>query len=615
MSTIISKFKETAGDYLQRKALVFMDAENIDHLVSYNWKQYYNMARKAASAFLALGLERGEGVSILGFNSVEWFVANMGAILAGGISVGLYTTNSGDVCKYIIEDSNSTIVVVDTIEQLDKILKSVDTDKLRGIICCEKGNKNIFEYPANVFYWGNFIDTQVESGKLRILSNQIKKDDCSTLIYTSGTTGDPKGVMLSHHNILWTIETVLNEVGITGDEPKRVLSYLPLSHVAAQMIDMYTALVVGGETWFARRTDLSKGTLGETLRVVRPHIFIGVPRVWIKIMNKMREAGENSSRLKKKIAAKAKEIGLEKHMRDEIGNDILPVFWKLFDKIVYSKVKKILGLDCCEFFLTGAAPIPNEVLEYFASLNIPIGNMYGQTESSGPVTISYPGCMKIGSCGKPLPGTKIKIDKENKEVLVKGPHVMLGYLNKPIKTKETVIDGWLRTGDIGKIDVDGFLHITDRLKNIIITEGGENIPPVLVENAVKKELPIISNCMLIGDNRHYLTILITILTKTDENNRTTDKLDGMVIRELNNTKIETITEAKLSDKFNKYIQDGIDRYNNIATSKAQKIQRFTILDKDFTIEGGELGPTLKLKRRVVLDKYKNEIDSMYKRIK
>lgn len=617
--TIPEIFLETSKKYGDRTALAF---ENNGKWANVTWTEYYGVSKKIANGFIELGLKSYEGVAILGFNSHEWFLCNMAAIMAGGVSVGIYTTNSTEMCSYIINDSNSTIVVVENNEYLKKIL-SIPKEKRSNIKAIIQYSGEIAEEykenkENNVYGWKEFIllshEATIKNDYIYEIISKIKPDHCSTLIYTSGTTSLPKAVMLSHDNIIWTTKTVLNTVGISSsDNPQRVVSYLPLSHVAGQMVDMYMPLINGGSTWFAQPSAL-KGTLVDTLKEARPTIFLGVPRVWEKMMEKMREKGNKLSGLQKFISTHAKETGLERHYDMEKGNMSTSWNWDICNALIYSKIKTELGLDNCSVFLTGAAPISKETLEYFASLNIPIWDVYGMSETSGPISFSYNNNIKLGSSGKQLIGSELRIDPITTEICSKGRHIMMGYLNQVEKTKETIdLDGWLHTGDMGRIDDNGYLYITGRIKELIITAGGENIPPVIIEDNVKAELPILSNCMLIGDKRKFLTILITLKCVVDQNNAPTNQLDKSVIDTFEHlgTNIKTVDESIGNKMVLDYITNAITRANKKSISGAQKIQKFKILPVDFSISGGELGPTLKLKRNVVVDKYKELIEGMY----
>lgn len=635
--TIIQTLDETVEKYRYRNAMYW---EHDDSWKSCTWKQLYTTIKLIAMGFSSIGLKRGEGVAVLGFNAPRWVISNYAAIVAGGVSVGIYATNSAETCEYIINDANVSIIIVENKEQLNKILEI--KDKLKNVkAIIQYDNEKQDNLPTDVYSWLTFyykckqitpivqvdVDDIVMGEKFNFkhldsIHKEIKPNQCASLIYTSGTTGPPKGVMLSHDNIIWTTKKILETYNIDGTNTiQKIVSYLPLSHIAGQMVDIYMPLVTGGEIWFADKGAL-KGTLIDTVKVAHPTIFLGVPRVWEKIKEKMQEKAKSASSIKKWLGGKAKEAGLERHNKLENGDHSTSLLWKFYNAIVFNKVKEALGLDKCKLFLTGAAPISEETLKYFASLNIPICDIYGMSECSGPMFITTLNSMRLGRSGKVVPDTMFKLAKTDNynstrkegEICTYGRHVMMGYLNKPDKTKEAIdVDGWLHSGDIGKLDENGFLTITGRLKEILITEGGENIPPVLIENKIKGILNIISNCMLIGDKRKYLTMLITLKSKLDEDGNPTEYLDEDVINEFSfiNSNITKISDAIKNENVLNYISNGIELYNKSAISRAQTIKKFRILPIDFSIGGGELGPTLKLKRGYVIQKYNDMIEEMY----
>jgi long-chain-fatty-acid--CoA ligase ACSBG len=623
--TVSQAFKNTAEKFGSRPALMYQvgnvddnDDEN-NSWENLSWSEYYEYVRNFAYGLLGLDLEDRQGVAIIGFNSKEWLIANMAAIISGCVSVGIYSTNSAETCDYVMQDSKSRVVVVDGMNQLVKLIEMESFSSLERVIVYNANESDIQEVASdhkNVISWENFMEFGKSLNEFENTLNNIMETSlpgqCASLIYTSGTTGSPKGVMLSHDNITWTSWQIMSTFNIDPSVPQRTVSYLPLSHVAGQMIDIYAPLITGGCTWFAQPSAL-KGTLVKTLVDAKPTIFLGVPRVWSKIMEKMQSSAVNISGFKKFVATKSKKCGLKTHYSQENGKMSKPFLWKLWNKLVYNKVREKLGLSECNIFLTGAAPIKIEVLEYFASLNIPIMNIYGMSECSGPMTISYPMNSKTGSAGKVVPFTKVKLIEGTGEICTFGRHVMMGYQNKPEKTAKAIDEeGWLHSGDIGKFDDDGFLHITGRIKELIITEGGENIPPVLIENKIKSELPILSNCTLIGDHRKYLVCLMT-LKCVHNDGVPTDQLDPIVINQFQQfgSTSTSVQDAINDKKVTIFIQDGLTRANEQSTSRSQKVQKFQILETDFSIHGGELGPTLKLKRSVVNEKYKNAIEQLY----
>uniref|UniRef100_A0A4W3IGX2 long-chain-fatty-acid--CoA ligase n=2 Tax=Callorhinchus milii TaxID=7868 RepID=A0A4W3IGX2_CALMI len=616
--TIHQMFKHSMEKYQKHIALAYKHEENW-HKISY--REFYNESRRAAKSFLYLGLELYHGVGIIGFNSPEWFFANMGAILGGGVSVGIYTTNSPEACQYVAFDCKANILVVENHKQLEKILKI--QNKLPHLKAIVQYKGHLKEILPNVYTWRQFMElgAKVSDKKLDDIIEKQNANQCCLIIYTSGTTGNPKGVMLSHDNITWTSYCAGKMVGadILG-EHERIVSYLPLSHIAAQMFDLWIPIRYGGTTFFAD-ADALKGSLVITLREVQPTSFLGVPRVWEKLQEKLREAGLKSSALKRKIAAWAKRLGLRASENIMAGNDVMPCGYSLANSLVFKKVRKALGLNHCGKCFTGAAPITKETLEFFLSLHIPIYELYGMSETSGPHTISYAGAFRTTSCGKQLLGCKVMLHKPdenaNGEVCLWGRNIFMGYLNMAKQTEADVDkDGWLHSGDLGQLDQDGFLYITGRIKELIITAGGENIPPIPIEDAIKKEIPIISNAMLIGDKKKFLSVLLSL--KCMVNEQTGAPLDALspeaiaFCKQLGShaTKVSQIVNNKNSTIY-KAIEQGIDRVNKKATSNAQKIHKFFIVLTDFSITGGELGPTMKTKRPVVHQLYKNQIDALY----
>ncbi|XP_029110560.1 long-chain-fatty-acid--CoA ligase ACSBG2 isoform X2 [Scleropages formosus] len=620
--TVHQMFKRTVEQFGKHTALGWKEGEQWK---TATYEEYYQQCRAAAKSFLKLGLERYHGVGILGFNSPEWFITDIAAILAGGFAVGIYTTNSPEACQYVAENCHANILVVENHKQLQKILQV--EDKLPHLKAIIQYKDVLKEKRPNLYTWAEFMamgsdvpDTQLDS----IIASQ-RPNQCCTLIYTSGTTGQPKGVMLSHDNLTWTAYATGLHVRLTDANvaQESVVSYLPLSHIAAQMVDIWLTMRVGGATYFAQ-PDALKGTLINTLREVRPTAFMGVPRVWEKMQEKLKSAGAKSSTVRRKVATWAKGVGLQTNLSKMKGGSTAPASlnYRLAKKLVFRKVRKALGLDRCTKCYTGAAPIAKETLEFFLSLDMPVYELYGMSESTGPHTISLPDAFYLTSCGKVISGCETKIfspDEEGiGEVCFWGRHVFMGYLNMPDKTEEALdAEGWLHSGDLGKQNTDGFLFITGRIKELIITAGGENIPPVPIEDAVKEAVPLISNAMLIGDKRKFLSMLLTIKCQVNaDTGEPEDELTEEAVeqcRKLGSTATRVSQIARGRDNvIDTAIQEGIKRVNDKAVSNAQRIQKWIVLERDFSIPGGELGPTMKLKRPVVLKMYKEQIDNIYK---
>ncbi|KAK5902219.1 hypothetical protein CesoFtcFv8_007499 [Champsocephalus esox] len=586
------------------------------------FSEYYQFCRRAAKSFMKLGLERFHGVAILGFNSAEWFFSSVGTIMAGGIMTGIYATNSPEACQYVASDSKANIIVVENQKQLDKILQI--RDRLPHLKAIVQFSGNPQQRIPNLYSWEDFMDLglDVSEDELDDIIDSQRANQCCILIYTSGTTGKPKGVMLSHDNITWTANHAsrVGEMQPADTQQESLVSYLPLSHIAAQIYDMWTGIQWAELVYFAQ-PDALKGSLITTLREVCPTSHMGVPRVWEKMMEKMKQAISECGYVKKKLVTWAMSVSLEANQKCSQTDDDKPFLFTLADSLVLQRLRTELGLSCCQKFFSGAAPISSETVQFFLGLNIRLYEAYGMSESTGPHFMSGPRAYKLPSCGKVVPGCRYKmvdIDSEGTgEICFWGRNIFMGFLNMEDQTREALDeDGWLHSGDLGKIDEEGFLYITGRIKELIITAGGENIPPLSIEEKVKKDLPIISNAMLIGDKRKFLTILLTLKCCSDtETMEPMEELSGEAVqfcRQLGSqaTTVSDIIEGKDKEVY-RTIQEAINRVNSTVTSNAQCIQKWAILRKDFSVSGGELGPTMKLRRPVVLKMYQKVIESLY----
>ncbi|XP_007470102.1 PREDICTED: long-chain-fatty-acid--CoA ligase ACSBG1 isoform X2 [Lipotes vexillifer] len=612
--TVHRMFCEALDKYGDLSALGFKRQGMWEH-ISYN--QYYLLARKAAKGFL----KRAHSVAILGFNSPEWFFSAVGTVFAGGIVTGIYTTSSPEACRYIAHDCRANIIVVDTQKQLEKILKIwKNLPHLKAVV--------IFQEPpptkmANVYTMEEFMDlgNEVTEEALDTIINAQQPNQCCVLVYTSGTTGNPKGVMLSQDNITWTAHYGSQAGDIQPAEVQQevVVSYLPLSHIAAQIYDLWTGIQWGAQVCFAE-TDALKGSLVNTLREVEPTSHMGVPRVWEKIMERIQEVAAQSGFVRRKMLLWAMSVTLEQNLTCP-SSDLKPFTTRLADYLVLAKVRQALGFAKCQKNFYGGAPMTAETQHFFLGLNIRLYAGYGLSETSGPHFMSSPYNYRLYSSGKVVPGCRVKLVNEDAEgigeICLWGRTIFMGYLNMEDKTCEAIdADGWLHTGDSGHLDADGFLYITGRLKELIITAGGENVPPVPIEEAVKTELPIISNAVLIGDQRKFLSMLLTLKCTLDPD--TSDPTDNLTEQAVEfcqrvGSKATTVSEVvgKKGEAVYQAIKEGIQRVNMNAAARPYHIQKWAVLERDFSISGGELGPTMKLKRLTILEKYKDIIDSFY----
>jgi len=554
------------------------------------WQQYREQVRRAARGFTALGLEPGGYVTIIGANCPEWFVADIGAIAAGGIPAGIYATNTAEQCQYIAKHCDAQIAVVENAEQLAKF-RAIRTQlpNLRAIVQMHgTPDGNDAKSWQQMLDAGNAVtDAQLDA---RIAAQ--KPDDVCTLIYTSGTTGAPKAVMISHDNITWTAQMAGGAINMGASD--ELISYLPLSHIAEQIVGLHGPMAFGATSWFAESMD----KLGETLREARPTIFLGVPRVWEKIQEKMEAAGANNPPVKKKIVRWARGKGLAggyAHQRKEGP----PSFYGLANKLVFSKVRTQLGLDRARMLVTSAAPIGKPTLEFFLSLGLPICEVYGMSECTGRATMSLPAKLRTGKAGFCPPGAELRI-AEDGEICMRGRHVFKGYYKDAASTAETLdAQGWLHSGDIGEVDADGFLQITDRKKDLIITAGGENVAPQYVEGQLKS-IPVVSQAVVVGDRRRYLSVLLTL---DPAKIASASALCGSTARDP--------ASAASDEKFRAYLQKEIDAVNQ-RLARVQTVKKFDIIPRELTEESGELTPTMKIKRKVVNQKFASMIESLYK---
>lgn len=559
-------------------------------------------------------------MAILGFNSPEWFFSAVGTVFAGGTVTGIYTTSSPEACQYIAHNSHADIIVVDTQEQLGKILKIwKNLPHLKAVVVYREPPA---EKMANVYTMEQLLGlgSLVPEEALDTVIDAQQPNQRCVLIYTSGTTGPPKGVMLSQDNITWTARYGSQAGGIQPAEVQQevVVSYLPLSHIAAQIYDLWTGIQWGAHVCFAEPNAL-KGSLISTLREVEPTSHLGVPRVWEKIMEGIQEVVAQSGFIRRKMLLWAMSVTLQ-HNLTSLGSDLKPFTARLADFLVLAKVRQALGLARCQKPFYGAAPMSVETQHFFLGLNIRLYAGYGLSETSGPHFMSSPCNYRLCSSGKVMPGCRAKLADPDAggvgEICLWGRNIFMGYLNMEAETREAIDDqGWLRTGDTGRLDAEGFLYVTGRIKELIITAGGENVPPVPLEEAVKRELPIISNAMLLGDQRKFLAMLLTLKCTVDPD--TSDPTDNLTERAVEFCQSVGSTATTVSEVVGKdvavyrAIEEGIQRVNRNAAARPYRIQKWALLGKDFSIPGGELGPTMKLKRFTVLEKYKDTIDSFY----
>lgn len=466
----------------------------------------------------------------------------------------------------------------------------------------------------DVYTWKDLDDMNVDDVEeiYRLRLSKIYPNYCCCISFTSGTTGNPKGAMMSHDNLIWNTQNIIQTLTDLKMGEEIFVSYLPLSHVAAQVIDIFLSITLCGTVYFADSNAL-KGSLIKTLIDARPTFFFAVPRVYEKIQEKINSTFVKVHGVKKYFLSWAQHAAIEYHLHRTTSFK-----YEIAKYFFLNKMKQDLGLDRVKIAIIGAASSNIDTLKFFYGIDLPLSDAYGMTESSGVITVILPKFAKIGTVGKQLTGIEIKIndcdDDGCGEICARGRNTFMGYLNDIQKTKECIDDdGWLHSGDVGRIDSEGYLHITGRIKELVITAGGENIPFMHIENLVKKECPAISNAFLIGDKRKFLSMLITLKSELDENNAPTDILAPeslKLIKELN-LNFTKMSEIQNHPKVIDAIQAAINRANKNSISNAQKVQKFAILPNDFSLATGELSPTMKLKRNFLIEKYQEIIDKFY----
>jgi len=563
------------------------------------WRQYGERARRAGLGLVALGLQPRDVVSIIADNGPEWLYTDLGTLSVGGVTNGIYTTDAPRQVEYIVNDSGTRFFFAGDEEQLDKILEVrarcpqlvkiivFDTEGLHGFKdeqvmtfdeLLDLGARYDAEHPDA---WERMVDI-------------AQPEDLAILVYTSGTTGPPKGAMLSHRNILF-------QLGYADfiAEPRpgdQQLSFLPLSHVAERTFTVFYPLRTGATVNFAESID----TVPDNLREVAPAVFFAVPRIWEKFYSgtalRMRDAtllgsvayrwalGVGMRMAERRIAGRRPTLGLR-------------LLYRLADFAVLDNLKRSMGLHRVRGAATGAAPIAPDLIKWCMALGIDMREVYGQTENCGLATAMPSDRTKLGTVGVARPDTEVRVSPQG-EILLKGPHVFLGYYKNAERTSQTIVDGWLHTGDVGRMDGDGFVTITDRMKDIIITAGGKNITPSEIENQLKFS-PYISDAVVIGDQRKYLSCLIMI-----------DHETVAQFAQEHNVPFTNFASLCRAREVQDLIWDEIERVNK-QFARVETIKKFRLIEQLLTAEDEELTPTMKLKRTFVNRKYKDVIDSMY----
>jgi long-chain acyl-CoA synthetase len=562
---------------------------------------YRHMALQVRSfgrGLIALGVQRKDHIALLSENRPEWAIADMSFAHIGAVNVATFPNSPSNQAEYIISDSGSKVIVVSGLTQLKKAVEIRNRNKHLKIIAMDPppdGTVDVVTFDEVIELGDASPETNTEFEK-RVQS--IQPDDWASIIYTSGTTGDPKGIILSHDNFVSNVEAAREVLHFMPGEI--LLSFVPLNHVMGRLADHYLPLSTGSTIAYVE----SLLRLRQNLQEVTPHYMLLVPRV-LEIFHESLLANiAKEPAIKQKIFNWALSVGKECCRQIENKQNI-PLFqsllWKIADKLVYQKIRSRLGLQRLEFFFSGGASLSRSTAEFFCALKIRIMEGYGLSETSPLVTVNPSNLLKYGTVGLPVKGVEVEIDEKG-EILVRGPNVMQGYYNKPADTAEAIDkDGWLHTGDIGELDEDGYLRITDRKKNLIVLSNGKKIAPQPMENKLS-ESPFISYAIMLGDRRNTVTALLAPNFKNVRDWAVKNKLD-IDLRDNGALAKHREVARLMKGEIERLLPDLADY---------EKIRKFSIISEELNVENGALTPTLKVKKRVLMERYKDMIEAMYR---
>ena len=593
--TVVERFRDRVATQPERPALRYHDGADWRAL---DWGAYGRAVEETAAGLITLGINPGDRVGLLSGNRPEWHIADLAILSIGAVTVPVYPTSSSPQVAYMLHDSGARVCFVDSADQLAKVLLHRGDipalERIVGLVPLPGLDRDavVLEVDRIRDDGRSLLDERPEAVAERAVA--IAPDDIATLVYTSGTTGPPKGAVLTHGNLGWTVDAVEAMVGLSPDD--RLLSYLPLSHIAERITSHIGQIASGGETWFAQ----SLATVPDDLRACRPTIFFAVPRVWQKFHDAILDRIAESPRPVRfaierylavgRAALDARERGGELSTRDRRLHAAL-------DRTIGAKLRRQLGLDRARVIVSSAAPIHPDLLRWFHSLGIPIAEVWGQTEDCGPATLNPPDAIRIGTVGRPLPGLEVRIAADD-EILVRGGSVCSGYFGKPDATAALLDeDGWMSTGDLGTIDGDGYVTITGRKKDLIINAAGKNISPSEIESRLSLE-PLIGQAVVVGDGRKYLVALITL----DSDDAADWAAEHGTFAGIATLVTDPAVRAEVGA--------AVDRVNR-EHAPVEQIKHWRLLHEPFTVEGGELTPTMKVKRAVVIDRHADLIEEMY----
>ena len=571
---------------------------------SYSWREVGTLVSEIAAGLVSLGFEPGQTASILANTSREWVWTDLAVLSAGGICNGIYPTDAAAQVQYLCEDSASSFLFVEDDEQLDKVLEVRDALPLiRKVVVFDMEGLDGLDDPQVIG-----LEALRELGRASLKANPglmperraaRRASDVAILVYTSGTTGRPKGAMITHSNLCAVLSGLSSSLFEGMPEGGERIAFLPLCHIAERMIGGYVPIMRRSVTNFVENPE----TVFENLREVQPHVFFAVPRVWEKIYSQVMITLSEAGRIQKLAYAWA--VGVGGRVAEFEARGATPGPWMALQRalanfLVLDNVRRMTGMSRVQMALTGAAPISPDLIRWYRSLGVPLREGWGMTETTAGGTVNPRKASKAGSIGVPGAGLEMRIAEGTNEILLRGSNVILGYLNQPDKTAEAIdAQGWLHTGDVGRVDDDGYFYITDRMKDIIITAGGKNVTPSEWENQLKFS-PYVTDAVVIGDKRAFLTAIVMIDQENVE--RFAQERDIPFSNYASLTRAPEILEL---------IQAEVDRVNK-QFARVEQVKKFFLLDRQLTAEDEELTPTMKLKRKLVQTKYAEQIEAMYR---
>jgi long-chain acyl-CoA synthetase len=565
-----------------------------------SWRDLGGHARRIAMALAADGVQPGGVAAILANTRREWSYADYGILLAGGVSSGIYPTDAASQVRYLCADSAARVLFVEDDEQLDKVLEVRDRLPLlsRVVVFDMEGLERLDDpmvMSLEAFEARGAAHDEANPDEFERRLAARSPHDLAILIYTSGTTGKPKGAMLSHRNLCSVMERFAPE--LSADENDDKMAFLPLCHVAERMVGQFLSLETGARLNYVENPE----TIAENIREIAPSIILCVPRVWEKFYSAVSIRLREATPLQRWAYGVALSIGYRVADRrlsgQPVGAGLLAAFG-LARFLVLNNIRKAIGVNRMRWAISGAAPISPELIRWYHALGVPLYEGWGMSETTAGGSLNLPGAIRLGTIGRPQPWAEMKVSAEG-EILIRGDSVFMGYLNQPDKTAEAIdSEGWLHTGDVGTVDEDGFFRITDRMKDIIITAGGKNITPSEIENELKFS-PYITDAVVIGDRRAFLTALVMIDHENVER----------FAQELNVpfTNFQSLCRTR---EVQELIQGEVDRVN-AKFARVEQVKKFRLIEHKLTAEDEELTPTMKLKRKLVNEKYRDLIESMY----